>query len=253
MLLWVRLFIASLETRTTDGLTDMETMTTRTKVILATHAVLAFFILFPAFISAEDARQEDKAINTGYEKVQSFIESRRGTWRDMNVPESDGKVLYDLILKNQYKRALEIGTSTGHSAVWMAWALSQTGGKLISIEIDEGRYRQALANFEEAGLSEYIDARLADAHELVKEIEGPFDFVFCDADKGWYKKYFLDIYPKLEVGGCYTAHNISGNRWNRWIGSGAQEFYEYVKSLKNMETILDDSGAGMSISFKRTK
>jgi predicted O-methyltransferase YrrM len=231
----------------------MEIVTTKMKRILAAYAVFAFMILFPALISAEETRQEDKAIKTNHEKVQSFLESRRGTWRDMNVPESDGKILYDLILKNRYKRALEIGTSTGHSGIWLAWALSQTGGKLITIEIDEGRYRQALANFEEAGLSEYIDARRADAHALVKELEGPFDFVFCDADKGWYKNYFLDIYPKLEVGGCYTAHNISGKRWKGWTARGAQEFYEYVKSLKNMETFLDDSGAGVSISFKRTE
>jgi predicted O-methyltransferase YrrM len=222
-------------------------------VPLVAQAALIFLAIGPASVSADDSGQEERVAHTLHGKVQSFLESRRGTWRDMNVPESDGQILYDLILENQYKRALEIGTSTGHSAIWMAWALSQTGGKLITIEIDEERYRQALANFEEAGLSEYIDARRADAHELVKELEGPFDFVFCDADKGWYKNYFLDIYPKLEVGGCYTAHNISGNRWKRWVGRGAQEFYEYVKSLKNMETTLDDSGAGVSISFKRSE
>ncbi len=55
----------------------------------------------------------------------------------MNVPLSDGKILYDLIVKNNYKNAVEIGTSTGHSAIWMAWALSKTGGKLITIEIDK--------------------------------------------------------------------------------------------------------------------
>jgi len=60
------------------------------------------------------------------------------------VPYEDGKVLYNLIIKGGYKSALEIGTSTGHSAIWIAWALSKTGGKLITIEIDEGRYRTAL-------------------------------------------------------------------------------------------------------------
>jgi len=51
--------------------------------------------------------------------------------------------LYNLIIKNNYRRALEIGTSTGHSAIWMAWALSKTSrAKLITIEIDEGRHKQ---------------------------------------------------------------------------------------------------------------
>ena len=64
-------------------------------------------------------------------------------------------------------------------------------GKLITIEINEGRHKEALANFKEAGLSEYIDARLADAHELVEKLKGPLDFVFSDADKDWYQNYFI--------------------------------------------------------------
>lgn len=184
-------------------------------------------------------------------QVKSFLESQRGKWHDMNVPESDGRLLYDLIIKNDYKSALEIGTSTGHSAIWMAWALSKTGGKLITIEIDEGRYNQAMANFKAAGLADYIDARLDDAHQLVKKLQGPFDFVFCDADKGWYKNYFIDMYPKLTIDGCYTAHNVYDTRWARLRGSGAFEFYEYVKSLPDMETTLDSSGNGLSISYKR--
>ncbi len=130
----------------------------------------------------------------------------------MNVPEADGQLLYDIIVKNNYKSALEIGTSTGHSGIWIAWALSKTGGKLITIDIDEKRHKIALENFRKAGLSEYIDARLADAHSLVKELKGPFDFVFSDADKSWYKNYFIDIDPKLKVGGCFTSHNVYGDR-----------------------------------------
>ncbi len=152
------------------------------------------------------------------ERVRTFLEKRQGTWRDLNIPASDGKILYDLIIKNKYKKALEIGTSTGHSTIFIAWALSKTGGKVITIEIDKERYRQALANFKEAGLSDYIDARLADAHLLVKELQGPFDFVFCDADKEWYKNYFIDVYPKLATGGCYTAHNVSAR--GRGMGKG---------------------------------
>jgi caffeoyl-CoA O-methyltransferase len=182
-------------------------------------------------------------------KVKKFLEKKSGSWYDMNVPATDGKLLYDLILKNNYKTALEIGTSTGHSGIWMAWALSKTGGKLITVEIDESRYKQALANFKEAGLSEYIDARLADAHKLVYELTGTFDFVFCDADKDWYKRYFMAISPKLKVGGCYTAHNI---RSGGYAMSGTSEFYNYIKGLSNYQTTIDSSGGGLSISYKRS-
>jgi len=187
--------------------------------------------------------QDNKALD---EKVRMFLENRKGTWRDWNIPYSDGKILYDLILRNKYTKAIEIGTSTGLSAIWIAWALSKTGGKLITIEIDEGRHKKALANFKEAGLSEYIDARLADAHGLVEKLKGPFDFVFSDADKDWYKNYFIALAPKLEVGGCFTAHNA------RNTGSeGIREFINYVTDLPNFKTTIDTtSRAGISISYK---
>ena len=211
----------------------------------------ALFGLLPVFLVHDIFPQSEAKKQNLDEKVKTFLESRRGTWRDMNVPESDGKLLYDLIIKNNYKDALEIGTSTGHSAIWIAWALSKTGGKLITIEIDEGRYQKALENFKQAGLSDFIDARLADAHELVKELKGPFDFVFCDADKEWYKNYFIDLHPKIKVGGCYTAHNVSDRRWGRRGARGTDEFYDYVRKLPDMETTVDNSGAGMSISYKK--
>jgi caffeoyl-CoA O-methyltransferase len=178
-------------------------------------------------------------------RVNDFLNSSVNSWRDMNVPASDGKLLYDIIIRNNYKNALEIGTSTGHSAIWIAWALSKTGGKLTTIEIDERRHKEALANFERAGVSKFIDARLADAHELVNELTGPFDFVFSDADKNWYINYFRAIDPKLVVGGCFTAHNIGM--------SSVREYYEYVKDLPNYETSVDNKGGGMSISYKRAR
>jgi predicted O-methyltransferase YrrM len=170
---------------------------------------------------------------------------------DLNVPESDGKLLYSLVIKNHYTRALEIGTLRGYSAIWIARALTKTGGTLITIEIDAARYRRALANFEAAGLSDYIDARLADAHDLVQELTGPFDFIFCDADKEGYKNYFIALYPKLTKGGCYAAHNVTGESGNLSWRSGTEDFYDYVKSLPDMDTTVDNTGSGMSISYKK--
>ena len=175
-------------------------------------------------------------------RVWDFLNSSQNSWHDMNVPESDGQLLYDIIIKNNYKNAVEIGTSTGHSGIWIAWALSKTGGKLITIEIDERRHKEALANFEKAGLSKYIDARLADAHQLVPALKGPVDFVFSDADKNWYINYFKDMDPKLSVGGCFVTHNV-GQRNN-------YGFYEYVSKLTTYKTTLDIKGAGVAISYK---
>ena len=175
------------------------------------------------------------------DRVQKFLKEHRNNWHDLNVPFEDGQTLHDLIVKGNYRAALEIGTSTGHSTVWIAWALSKTGGKLNTIEIDKDRQQQAISNVKAAGLSDYVDFRLADAHELVKKLEGPFDFVFSDADKDWYLQYFRDMDPKLKKGGCFTAHNVL----NR-MGS-IRDFVDYVSGLKEYDTRIDKtSRAGIS-------
>jgi len=208
--------------------------------------ILLFLIVMMGF-SIPNGHCEELEENPALdEKVRIFLENTKGKWHDWNIPYSDGKVLYNLIIKNKYTRAVEIGTSTGLSAIWIAWALSKTGGKLITIEIHEGRHKRALANFREAGLFEYIDARLADAHDLVEKLKGPFDFVFSDADKDWCKNYFIALAPKLEIGGCFTAHNATNT------GSvGIREFLDYVKGLANYKTTIDTTSmAGISISYK---
>ncbi|MFC1541856.1 O-methyltransferase [Candidatus Latescibacterota bacterium] len=187
------------------------------------------------------------------DKVQAFLYKYR--WRDMNVPASDGKALYDIIVENGYTRALEIGTSTGHSGIWIAWALSKTGGKLTTIEIDESRHNAALKNFEEAGVSAYIDARLGDAHVITKELKGPFDFVFSDADKNWYTNYAKTLLPKLTVGGCYTTHNVSQPYTSRGFrgrrgGGGSSEYVEFLLSQPNLKTTFIMGGSGLSVSYK---
>lgn len=203
-----------------------------------------FFILL--FISVTFVHAQYPEIKTELDrKVKTFLEENANNWRDMNVPLSDGKVLYDLIVENNYKSAVEIGTSTGHSAIWIAWALSKTGGKLITIEIDKDRYMQARANFKKAGVANFIDAKLGDAHNLVPGLPGKYDLVFCDADKYWYKNYFVSMEPKIKIGGCFTAHNTAQRT------RGIREFLDYVESLSNYKTTINrESRSGISISFK---
>jgi caffeoyl-CoA O-methyltransferase len=215
------------------------------KLMIVTLMIIAFpLTLVPvAFAQENNQAALDK-------KVKAFLDSHRGTWHDMNVPEVDAKLLHDIIIKHKYTRALEIGTSTGRSGIWIAWALSKTGGKLITVEIDRSRHKEAVENFKKAGLSQYIDARLADAHELVPKLKGPFDFVFSDADKEWYKNYFDAVAPKLVVGGCYTSHNVSGPG-RGWFGLTG--YANYLKSLKNFDTTFDNKGAGVAISYKKSE
>jgi predicted O-methyltransferase YrrM len=179
-------------------------------------------------------------------RVRAFLERSRDSWHDLNVPYEDGQVLHDLVVRKGFTRGLEIGTSTGHSGTWIAWAMSKTGGKLTSIEIDEGRHRQALQHFREAGIDAFVDARLGDAHDLVRQLPGPWDFVFSDADKEWYTQYFKDVDPKLASGGCFTAHNVLDPF------AGIAAFLDYIRARPNYETTIDrTSRSGISISCKR--
>ena len=178
-------------------------------------------------------------------KVKSFLEENAYRWRDLNIPLADGKALYDIIVENNYKSALEIGTSTGHSSIWIAWALSKTGGKLTTIEVDRNRHLQAKANFEQAGLADYIDAHLGDAHAMVPALTGKVDFVFSDADKEWYKNYFISMDPKITAGGCFVAHNIEQR------SRGIREFIDYIESLDNYKTTINRiNRSEMSVSYK---
>jgi caffeoyl-CoA O-methyltransferase len=124
----------------------------------------------------------------------------------------------------------------------------QDRGRLITVEIDQARHRQALANFEAAGVLPFIDAQLGNAHEIVPALEGPFDFVFSDADKDWYPNYFKAVFPKLTVGGCYTTHNITER--GRGAG-GSREYLSLLRSTPGAETTVDARGGGMAITFKR--
>lgn len=225
---------------------------------MRTLILTALMVSLPAAGSFDWAHAQDNGAESD-KKVRAFLERHRGTWQDLNVPAIDGQVLHNLVLKHKYTRALEIGTSTGHSGVWIAWALAKTGGKLITVEIDPRRHQIALANFKEAGVSGYIDARLGDAHTIVPALSGPFDFVFSDADKDWYKNYFVEVWPKVVPGGCFTAHNVSVmTRVLTWVspglGGGIGEFLTHVTTVPDGETTIDtSSSSGISITCKRGK
>ncbi len=215
------------------------------KLKISTTLVLVLLFVWQS-ISCYAQQNNQESVD---KKVEAFLDKHSRQWYDMNVPASDGKLLFDLILENNYRHAVEIGTSTGHSGIWMAWALSKTGGTLITLEIDETRYREAVENFREAGVDHIIDARLTNAHEIVPQLKGPIDFVFSDADKSWYQRYFLTIDPKLRVGGCFTTHNVSdrpGVRWNR-------DYLEFLLNLDHYETTVNNKGGGMAISFKKSE
>ncbi len=164
----------------------------------------------------------------------------------MNVPARDGRFLYDMIIRNGYKRGLEIGTSNGYSTLWLGLAFRETGGRVITLEIDPASGKEARGNFEKAGLDDTIDARIADAFEEILKIEGDFDFVFIDAWKPDYIKFWGMLKGRVAPGGAITAHNVSSQ------ARDMRDFLDAIKNDPDFETTLHEvSPAGISVSIRR--
>jgi predicted O-methyltransferase YrrM len=126
----------------------------------------------------------------------------------LSVPRRDGEFLYFIVKATRSRNVLEVGTSHGFSAIWFGLALEETDGRLTTIEIDKERYDLARRNVKEAGLSRRITCIRGDAHVEVTKLEGPFDFIFLDADKEGQIDYFNKLYPKkLLPGGILAVHN----------------------------------------------
>lgn len=165
---------------------------------------------------------------------------------EMNIPCRDGRFLYDLILKNGYKRGLEIGTFNGYSTLWLGLAFRKTGGRVITIEYDRTSGEEARRNFKKAGLEDVIDSRLNDAFKEIPTIKGNFDFVFIDALKPDYVKFLRLLKDRILPGGAIVAHNVTN------YARDMQEFLEAIQNDPGLETTFYEiSAEGFSVSIKR--
>ncbi len=119
-----------------------------------------------------------------------------------------GELLYILARATDAKQILELGTATGYSAIYLARACEASGGKVVTLERDEGMARRAQANFQEAGLAHRIEIRVGDALEEMVKIRGPFDFIFMDIDKEDYFSVMSHCERLLRPGGLLVADNV---------------------------------------------
>lgn len=176
-------------------------------------------------------------------RVLEMLEHLPYRYGGMNVPPTDGRLLYDLIIERGYTRGLEIGTSNGYSALWLGLAFRKTGGKLITMEYEPLRAKEAQYNFSKAGLDDVIDLRAADAFKEIPLIEGKFDFIFLDAWKTDYPAFLELIRDRVKPGGVIAAHNVVSHE------RGIREFLRALEDDKSLETVINrDSPAGVSIS-----
>lgn len=153
------------------------------------------------------------------------------------------------------KYILEIGTATGYSGIIMSEEIQDRNGNLTTIEIDEDRFKIAQSNFEKSNLKG-IEQILGDATEEIEKLNKTFDFIFIDAAKGQYKKFFEDSYKLLNEGGIVFIDNIlfrgylykeSPKRF-KTIVKRLNEFIDYLYENFDSVTLLPISDGVMLVS-----
>jgi len=179
--------------------------------------------------------------------LQRLLEEMKAADTDLlAVSEEDGRLLRVLTASNRTKRALEIGGANGYSAIWIGLGLRETGGRLVSIEYDPARAKQAAANIRRAGLADIVQVVPGDAFKEIPKLQGNFDLVFLDAWKKDYKRFLDLVWPRLDRGGLFLGHNVVNKR------SEMGDFLDAIDDNARMLTsIVTPSGEGISISYKR--
>jgi len=176
---------------------------------------------------------------------ENLAAMRAGQKGMMNIEQKEGEYLYDLTKRLNARRVLELGTSNGYAAIWFAMALRETGGKLITVEIDRGRYEYAQANFRITGLHPIIDSRLADARIEATRVQGPLDVVLIDAWKPDYLHYYEIVFPKVRKGGVILAHNVVSH------AGQMKDFLDRIQTDSKVKTeILRLGSQGLSVTTK---
>jgi predicted O-methyltransferase YrrM len=191
----------------------------------------------------EGATGDGGAVPTPFREVLADI--RRRDTGQLAVSEEDGRFLRMLVATSGARRALEIGGASGYSAIWIGMGLRETGGRLVTIEYDAGRARELEENIRRAGLGDIVTVVAGDAFAAIPTLPGTFDFVFLDAWKRDYRRFFDLVYPRLDPGGLFIGHNVVNKR------TELEDFLAVVSTHPSLfTTIVSPSGEGMSVSYK---
>lgn len=179
--------------------------------------------------------------------IQKVLDGIRAADKgQLAVSEDDGRFLRVLIASTGATRVLEIGTASGYSAIWMGLGLRQTGGRLTTIEYDPARAREAADNLRRAGLQDVVTVVAGDAFKAIPALEGPFDLVFLDAWKPDYKKFFDLVFPRVNAGGLFLAHNVINKK---------HEMPDFLKAIHShpaaLTTTVSAGHEGISVTYKK--
>jgi predicted O-methyltransferase YrrM len=161
------------------------------------------------------------------------------------VSEEDGRFLRLMVATRNAKSVLEIGAASGYSGIWLGLGARESRGRVVSIEYDPQRAKEAAANIQKAGLTDVVRVVSGDAFAEIPKLQGTFDVVFLDAWKPDYKRFFDLVYPRLDPGGVFLAHNVVNK---------ASEMEPFLKTIQThprlFTSIVSPGSEGMSVSYK---
>jgi predicted O-methyltransferase YrrM len=179
--------------------------------------------------------------------IESLLAAiKRADKGQLAVSEEDGRFLRVLVSARGAKSILEIGAASGYSGIWLGLGARETGGRVVAIEFDPQRAVEAAANVKKAGLTDVVRVVHGDAFKEIPKLAGTFDLVFLDAWKPDYKKFFEMVYPRLDAGGLFVAHNVVNKK------SEMEPFLTTIQTHPGLfTTVVSPSGEGMSVSYKR--
>ena len=180
-------------------------------------------------------------------RVQGVLDAiRAADTGQLAISAEDGRFLRLLVATGHTQRALEIGGASGYSAIWIGLGLRETGGRLVTVEYDPARAKEAAANVAKAGFSDIVQVVSGDAFKEIPKLQGQFDFVFLDAWKRDYQRFFDLMFPRMPKGSLFVAHNVINKR------SEMPDFLHTVETRPDLfTTIVAPAGEGVSVSWKR--
>lgn len=166
-------------------------------------------------IALVDEKIEAYASHHTSEEGELLSRLARETQETMELPQMltgrlEGTFLRLMVRALQARRVLEVGMFTGYSALMMAEALPDDG-QLVTCEINPKAEAVARRYFAQSPHGHKIEVQLGPAVETIKKLEGPFDFVFIDADKESYPAYYELSMERLRVGGAIAIDNVLWN------------------------------------------
>jgi predicted O-methyltransferase YrrM len=202
-------------------------------------------LLLVALITATAAAQQ-KSPGTLTPQIEAVLKSIKAADRGLlAVSEEDGRFLRVMVATRGAKSILEIGAASGYSGIWLGLGARESRGKVVAIEYDPQRAKDAKANMQKAALTDVVTVIEGDAFKEIPKLQGTFDLVFLDAWKPDYKRFFDMVYPRLEPGGVFLAHNVVNK---------ASEMEPFLKTITThpglFTSVVSPGSEGMSVSVK---